>query len=70
MTTNVNLEWLVLALMAASAAAQTIVTNSNNRTANIISVYTGSATLGNSPISISDGDVAIHTTSSTTNHAS
>lgn len=53
-----------LAAFAVSAMAQTNVTNSNNGTANTVPVYTGSATLGNSPISISGGNVGIGTTTS------
>ncbi len=48
-----------LAAFAVSAAAQTNVTNSNNGTANTVPVYTGSATLGNSPIAVSGGNVGI-----------
>jgi hypothetical protein len=43
--------------MTAGAAAQTTVTNSNNGTTNAVPVYTGTATLGNSPISVSGGNV-------------
>lgn len=46
-----------------SAFAQTNVTNSNNGTANTVPVYTGSATIGNSPISINGTYVGIGTTS-------
>ena len=51
-----------VAVFAVSAAAQTNVTNSNNGTANTVPVYTGSATLGNSPIAVSSGNVGIGTT--------
>ncbi len=63
MTKHLNLAWLVLALMAAGmAAAQTTVTNSNNGTTNAVPFYTGTATLGNSPISVSGSNVGIGTT--------
>ncbi|MFZ0964787.1 MAG: hypothetical protein WAO35_28350 [Terriglobia bacterium] len=52
-----------VAVFAVSAAAQTNVTNSNNGTANTVPVYTGKATLGNSPITASSGKVGIGTTS-------
>ena len=42
--------------LAASAAAQTTVTN-NNGTTNAVPVYTGTATLGNSPIAVSGSNV-------------
>ena len=54
-----------VAVFAVSAAAQTNVTNSNNGTANTVPVYTGSATLGNSPIAVSGGNVGIGTTAPT-----
>jgi len=50
-------------MFAMSASAQTTVTNSNNGTTNTIPVYTGTHTLGNSPISVSGGMVGIGTTS-------
>jgi hypothetical protein len=53
-----------LAAFAMSAAAQTNVTNNNDGTANTVPVYTGTATLGNSPISVSGGNVGIGTGSS------
>jgi hypothetical protein len=49
-------------LLQASAIAQTNVTNSNNGTANTLPVYSGSHTLGNSPIAVSGGKVGIGTT--------
>ncbi len=53
---------IVAVMLAGSAAiAQTAVTTSGG-TANAVPVYTGSATLGNSPISISGGNVGIGTT--------
>ncbi len=51
-----------IAVLGASTAAQTTVTNSNNGTTNAVPVYTGSATLGNSPISVSGSNVGIGTT--------
>jgi hypothetical protein len=56
---------LVMALSAA-ATAQTTVTNGNNGTTNAIPVYTGTATLGNSPITVSGSNVGVGTTSPTT----
>ena len=54
--------YLVILLVAAGAAAQTTVTNNNDGAAGAVPVYTGSATLGNSPISISGSNVGIGTT--------
>lgn len=55
-----------LALASAGAAAQTTVTNNNDGAANTVPVYTGNATLGNSPITVSGGNVGIGTTSLST----
>ena len=54
---------ICLAAFAMSAMAQTNVTNNNDGTASTVPVYTGSATLGNSPISVSGGNVGIGTSS-------
>ena len=54
-----------LIVLGLRASAQTNVTNSNNGTTNTIPVYTGSATLGNSPISVSGSNVGIGTTTPT-----
>lgn len=55
-----QLIWVALALMSAYLTAQTAnVTNTNNGTANVVPVYTGSSTLGNSPIFISGTRVGI-----------
>lgn len=64
MTTRIRLDriWIAVALCATSAAAQTPVTNSNNGTTNAVPVYIGSATLGNSPITVSGSNVGIGTT--------
>lgn len=51
-----------IAAFAVSAAAQTTVTNNNDGAAGTLPVYTGSATLGNSVITQSDGNVGIGTT--------
>jgi hypothetical protein len=53
---------LCAAAFAVSTAAQTTVTNSNNGATNTVPLYTGSATLGNSPISVSGSNVGIETT--------
>lgn len=66
MRKHVNIVWLVLALMVAGASATaqtTTVTNSNNGTTDTVPMYTGSSTLGNSPISVSGGNVGIGATS-------
>jgi hypothetical protein len=55
------LAWLGMAMIAASAAAQTTVTTTGGTT-NTVPVYTGSATVGNSPISVSGSNVGIGTT--------
>ena len=55
------LAWLGLTMMAVAAAAQTTVTTSGG-TANTVPVFTGSATVGNSPIAVSGGNVGIGTT--------
>jgi hypothetical protein len=46
---------ICIVALAVSAAAQTNVTNSNDGATNKVPVYTGSATLGNSPISVWGG---------------
>ena len=51
----------MILLLATGAAAQTTVTTSGGTT-NTVQVYTGSATLGNSPISVSGSNVGIGTT--------
>ncbi len=56
---------LFTALVSAAASAQTTVTTSGG-TANILPVYTGSSTLGNSPVAVSGNNVGIGTTSPTT----
>jgi hypothetical protein len=56
------LAWLGLTMMAVAAAAQTTVTTSGGTT-NTVPVFTGSARVGNSPISVSGGNVGIGTTS-------
>lgn len=50
-----------MAVLTASATAQTTVTTSGGTT-NTVPVFTGSSTVGNSPISISGGNVGIGTT--------
>ena len=57
----IQLGFCIVAL-ATSAAAQTTVTNNNNGTTDTVPVYTGTATLGNSPISVSGSNVGIGTT--------
>jgi hypothetical protein len=52
------LAWLGLTMMAVAAAAQTTVTTSGGTT-NTVPVFTGSATVGNSPISVSGSNVGI-----------
>ncbi len=54
--------WLGLVLLAVSAGAQTAVTTSGGTT-NAVPVFTGSGTVGNSPIYILGGNVGIGTTS-------
>lgn len=56
------LAWLGLTMMAVAAAAQTTVTTSGGTT-NTVPVFTGSATVGNSPITVSGSNVGIGTTS-------
>jgi hypothetical protein len=56
---------LCIVTLAVGASAQTNVTNSNNGTSNTVPVYTGTATLGNSPISVSSSNVGIGTTNPT-----
>ena len=51
-----------IAAFAMSAAAQTTVTNNNDGVAGTVPVYTGTSTEGNSPISVSGGNVGIGTT--------
>lgn len=65
-----KLGWVVFVLMlaaVATAAAQTKVTNSNNGATNTAPMYTGSATLSKSPISVSGGNVGIGTTAPVSN---
>ena len=50
------LAWLGLTMMAVAAAAQTTVTTSGGTT-NTVPVFTGSATVGNSPITVSGGNI-------------
>jgi len=52
-----------IAAFAMSAAAQTTVTNNNDGAAGTVPVYTGTSTEGNSPISVSGGNVGIGTSS-------
>jgi hypothetical protein len=52
---------LVILLAAVGAAAQTAVTNNNDGASGTVPVYTGSSTVGNSPISISGSNVGIGT---------
>jgi hypothetical protein len=66
MTKRVNLAWLTLALMAAGAAAQTTVTTSGTTSSGTVPVFNGTATVTNSPISISGGNVGIGTASPST----
>jgi hypothetical protein len=61
---SIQLGFCLLAF-ALAASAQTNVTNSNNGTTNAVPVYSGSATLGNSPISVSGSNVGIGTTNPT-----
>lgn len=61
MTERLLLILLCTALLTGSATGQTAVTNGNNGTTNAVPVYTGSATLGNSPIVVSGGNVGIGT---------
>ena len=63
MRKNVSLIWLGLIVIAVHGAAQTTVTNNNNGTNGSIPVYSGTATLTNSPISDSGSNVGIGTTS-------
>jgi organic hydroperoxide reductase OsmC/OhrA len=51
-----------LTMMAVAAAAQTTVTTSGGTT-NTVPVFTGTSTVGNSPITVSGGNVGIGTTS-------
>jgi hypothetical protein len=59
------LAWLGLTMMAVAAAAQTTVTTSGGTT-NTVPVFTGSATVGNSPITVSGSNVGIGTTAPAT----
>ena len=63
MPRQINLLAICVVVFAASASAQTAVTNNNDGTTNAVPVYTGSATLGSSPISVSGSNVGIGTTS-------
>jgi len=58
---------LILAICTAVATAQTPVTNNNDGVAGTVPVYTSAttSTLGNSPITVSGGNVGIGTTSPT-----
>lgn len=58
------LGYLVTTLLVLSAEAQTTVTTAGGTT-NTVPVYTGSSTLGNSPIAISGSNVGIGTTTPT-----
>jgi len=60
---RLNLIGTTMALMAVTVVAQTTVTTSGGTT-NTVPVYTGTATLGNSPISVSGSNVGIGTTNS------
>lgn len=53
---------IVALAMSAAAQSGTPVTNNNDGTTSAVPVYSGSATLTNSPISISNGNVGIGTT--------
>ena len=59
MRTRASLIGLGLALMAMSAAAQTV---TGSGTTNTVPVFTGTSTVGNSPITVSGGNVGIVTT--------
>ena len=59
------LAWLGLTMMAVAAAAQTTVTTSGGAT-NTVPVFTGSAAVGNSPITVSGSNVGIGTTNPVT----
>jgi len=58
------LAWLGLTMMAVAAAAQTTVTTSGGTT-NTVPVFTGTSTVGNSPITVSGSNVGIGTTAPT-----
>src|ERR1035437_9651424 len=60
MRTRASLIGLGLALLAMSAAAQTV---TGSGTTNTVPVFTGTSTVGNSPITVSGGNVGIGTTS-------
>jgi hypothetical protein len=62
MRTRASLIGLGLALMAMSAAAQTV---TGSGTTNTVPVFTGTSTVGNSPISVSGGNVGIGETAPT-----
>jgi hypothetical protein len=65
MSKSSRLAWLSLALMAVTAVAQSTVTTNGSTAVNYVPYFNGSATqLGNSPITISGGNVGIGTTSS------
>jgi hypothetical protein len=53
---------ICITALAMSTAAQTAVTNNNDGATGAVPVYTGSSTLGNSPIAVSGGNVGIGTT--------
>jgi hypothetical protein len=55
------LAWLGLTMMAVAAAAQTTVTTSGGTT-NTVPVFTGTSAVGNSPISVLNGNVGIGAT--------
>jgi len=57
-----NLGWLSMALMTVSVAAQTV---TGSGTANTVPQFTGTSTVGNSPISVSSSNVGIGTTNPT-----
>lgn len=57
------LAWMILALMAAGAAAQTTVTTSGTTSSGTVPVFNGTATVTNSPITVSGSNVGIGTTS-------
>jgi len=58
---KLNFAWVAMALVAVGVAAQTPVTSPGG-TKNTVPVFTGSAILGNSPITVSAGNVGIGTT--------
>jgi len=54
---------ICIAAFALSAAAQSTVTNNNDGATGTVPVYTGTSTVGDSPIAGSGGNVGIGTTS-------